>query len=411
MKKNLPISILFSSLLMAGLVHGQADRFAYAITDVNKDGANWSFLRKMDLQTGNFSEVLLSGNNVEQVSFDAATKKQLATPLKDVRLGNYANAAFGTGVAAIAYDKKNDRLYYTPMFLDQLRYIDLKTMKVYFVTTTGLMGNAEKATDQSNIITRMAIASDGNGYALTNDGAHLVRFSLGKKTVITDLGTVVDDLAVNKNVSVHNSCSSFGGDMIADDDGNLYVFSARNHVFKINIETKVATHLGAITDLPANFTVNGAAVTDNNQILVTSAMNSATSYVLDLNSWKATPAIASAWRTSDLANGNLLITRKYIEPAKLMKTPGDLADGRVQLFPNPVTNKQFSLQLTLPEGNYTLQVTDVVGRQALQSTIYLKSKGQVESVQLPAGAQNGLYLVKLVNADNHVVHTQKIMVQ
>ena len=42
--------------------------------------------------------------------------------------------------------------------------------------------------------------------------------------------------------------------MIADNDGNLYVFSARNYVFKVNIETRVATYLGTIKGLPANFT-------------------------------------------------------------------------------------------------------------------------------------------------------------
>ena len=89
----------------------------------------------------------------------------------------------------------------------------------------------------------MTIADDGNGYALTNDGAHLIRFTTGKKLVITDLGMLAD-APESKGVSIHSSCSSFGGDMIADNEGNLYVFSARNSVFKINIETKVATHLG-----------------------------------------------------------------------------------------------------------------------------------------------------------------------
>ncbi len=55
--------------------------------------------------------------------------------------------------------------------------------------------------------------------------------------------------------------------MIADDEGNLFLFSNRTNVFKINIETKVATHLGAVSGLPATYTINGAAVDHNNQIL------------------------------------------------------------------------------------------------------------------------------------------------
>ena len=126
----------------------------------------------------------------------------------------------------------------------------------------------------------MAIGSDGNGYSLSNDGAHLIQFTTDKNLSINDLGGVVDDQS-NKTISVHNSCTSYGGDMIADDDGNLYVFSARNHVFKINIETKVATHLGTITGLPAKFTVNGAAVTANNQIIVASAVEESAYYLVD----------------------------------------------------------------------------------------------------------------------------------
>ena len=99
---------------------------------MNKEGANWSFLRKVDLQTGAYSEILLSGNDVARLSYDAATKKQMTAPLTDARYGNLANAAFGTGVAAAAYDKRHERLYYTPMFFDQLRYIDLEDNECIF---------------------------------------------------------------------------------------------------------------------------------------------------------------------------------------------------------------------------------------------------------------------------------------
>lgn len=409
MKKFLPITLLLSSFLLTGLIYGQVDRFAYAVTDVVKEGANWSFLRVMDLKDGSFSEVLLKGNDASQLSYDAATKQQIATPLKDERLGNWANAAFGTGVAAIAYDKRNNRLYYTPMFLDQLRYIDLKTMKVYFVTSSGLTGTATKATDQSNIITRMSFASDGNGYALTNDGTHLVRFTTGKKVTVTDLGGLVDD-PNNKQVSVHNSCTSFGGDMIADDEGHLYVFSARNHIFKIDLETKVATHLGAITDLPNNFTVNGAVVNDNNQILVTSAVNGSNSYLVDFKTLKAVPATVTAWKTADLANSNLLVTRKAVAPMALLTAPENLADGKVSVFPNPAPNRQFSIQFTLPEGNYSVEVTDALGRQVHQATIYIKAKGQIETVQMQESTKSGIYLVKVIDKSK-TVFTQKLLVQ
>ncbi len=53
MKKNLPYLACFVCFHLL-LANTQTDRFAYAITDVNKEGANWSFLRKIDLNTGSF---------------------------------------------------------------------------------------------------------------------------------------------------------------------------------------------------------------------------------------------------------------------------------------------------------------------------------------------------------------------
>src|SRR5690606_40297062 len=134
------------------------------------------------------------------------------------------------------------------MFIDQLRYIDLRTMNVYYVTASDFTGMTVKSADQSNIITRMTIGDDGYGYALTNDGTNLIRFSTGKDFTVTNLGRLLD-APENNAVSVHNSCTSYGGDMIADNDGNLYILSARNHVFKVDIETRVATHLGSVKNL------------------------------------------------------------------------------------------------------------------------------------------------------------------
>ena len=387
------------------------DRFAYAITDFTKDGANWASLRKVDLQTGAFSDALLNGTDASPLAFDAISKKQLSEPLKDPQFGNLANAAFGTGVAAIAYDKRNERLYYTPMLLDQLRYIDLKTMKVYFVTNAGLTGTTVKASDQSNIVTRMTLASDGNGYALTNDANTLIRFTTGKKINVENLGTITDDPA-NKNVSIHNSCTSYGGDMIADDDGNLYVFSARNHVFKINIDTKIATHLGAISGLPVNFTANGVAVDADNKIWVSSAIDNSALYSVDIKSLAATPVSTGPWKSSDLANSNLLAMRPKAALPSLLSSAEEIPNNKVQLYPNPVVARQFAVRFNVPEGNYTLRMTDILGRQTLSQTILnVKGTQQIENMQLPSTVQKGMYLVKLIDQSNKAIYSKKILVQ
>ncbi len=410
MKKNLPHLLLTTCIFSVLLASAQTDRFAYAITDVTKEGANWSFLRKIDLKTGNFGDVLLNGTDAEQLAYDDATKKQLVEPLHDARFGKTANAAFATGVAAIAYDRKNQRIYYTPMFINQLRYIDLKTMKVYFVSTPEIESLKIKAADQSNIITRMAIAGDGNVYALTNDANHLLRINTGKKISITDMGALTDN-PENNGVSVHNSCTSFGGDMIADDDGNLFLFSNRTNVFKVNIENKIATHLGVVSGLPPTFTINGAAVDQNNQILVTSAVDNTNLFAVDSKTWIASPAKSSGgWRTADLANSNLLETRKASPFVRLLKNTDETDDGRIQLFPNPVTNNQFTVQFNLPDGNYTVEVKDVLGRRVSQVTTNVKGKGQTKTLNLPPASTKGFYLVKIIDQNNKTVYSKKLLV-
>lgn len=411
MKKTLRSPGILSCLLLFSIVaSSQTDRFAYAITDVTKDGANWSFLRKIDLNNGSFSEVILNGADAAALAYDEATKKPMTEPLNDARFGKLANAPFATGVAAIAYDKKNQRIFYTPMFINQLRYIDLRTMKVYFVATPEMEGLAVKASDQSNIITRMTIGPDGNGYALTNDGNHLLRFTTGKKIAITDLGAVTDHPS-NSQISIRNSCTSFGGDMIADDDGNLYLFSNRTHVFKINIDSKVATHLGAVSDLPANYTINGAAVDANNHILVTSAADHNTMYTVDSKTWAATPANSvGGWRTADLANSNLLQVRKVLPFVRLLQSNDEVDDGRVQVYPNPVTNDQFTVQFNLDGGKYRVEVKDALGRQITQTQAAISGKGQTRTLNLPAASTKGFYLVKIVDEHNRTVYSKKILV-
>ncbi|HTM91547.1 MAG TPA: hypothetical protein VL095_03955 [Flavisolibacter sp.] len=365
MRRALPFAVLSASLFIAATLQAQNDRFAYAITDLSKDGAAWNALRKIDLQTGQYSDVLLNGTNDKAIVFDAASKKPLALK-PDVKFGTMLQSPFATGVAAAAYDKKHNRLYFTPMFVDQLRFIDLRTMKVYYVgqsfTKLGSMHN-----DEGKIITRMVIAPDGYGYAISNDGNTFIRFSTGKKTTtIEHLGTLVDD-ASNNGISIHNRCSSFGGDMISDDRGNLFILTARNNVFMVNTENKVAKYLGNITGLEQNFTVNGAVVDSDGNLLVSSAVDGNTYYVVNPVNWKATPykAVNGIYRSSDLANSNFLSSNRTIKPNQDIQRlirPEEKYAKEISIYPNPVTASVIKLQFNkVPAGNYTVELRDVLG--------------------------------------------------
>jgi hypothetical protein len=412
MRRVLPAFISSALLFCSSMnLSAQGDRFAYAITDLTKDGIGWNALRRLDLQTGQYSDVLINGTDVTRVAYDAVSKKELKQQA-DAKWGNLFQAPFSTGVAAAAYDRKHNRLYYTPMFVDQLRYIDLKTMQVYFVTGQDFSGAGNMHNDEAKIITRMVIAPDGYGYAINNDGTTFVRFSTGKKPTIEKLGSLVDDPA-NGGISIHNRCSSFGGDMIADDQGNFYILTARNHVFKVNVDNKVATHLGAIQDLPANFTVNGAVVDGDGNLLVSSAVDASSYYVINPKDWKAAAftGVSSIFRSSDLANSNFLTGAKP-KDFTTITAPMDKFSNLIRIYPNPVTSSRVSVQFNkVPAGDYRLELTDITGRSISQRKLTINNLNDVQEIQLNQSNAKGLYMVRVYDVNNQSVFRQKVMVQ
>lgn len=421
MRRVLPLTLLSATLAVSNL-YAQNDRFAYAITDATKETAGgWNTLRRIDLQTGQYSDVLLNGLDDKTAVYSASTKKQLSLQ-PDARYGTIMQSPFATGVAAAAYDKKHNRLYFTPMFVDQLRYIDLKTMKVYYVDDQAFTKLGNMHNDEAKIISRMVITPDGNGYAISNDGNTFVRFSTGKKsTTIEQLGSLVDD-ASNNGISIHNRCSSFGGDVISDDKGNLFIISARNHVFQLNTETRIVKHLGTISGLDANFTTNGAVVDGDGNLLVSSAVDGNSYYVVDAHNWSASPykAVNGIYRSSDLANSNFLSEKKHtVTPSDWRPVRPSVGNGDedkflklISIYPNPVTNNNITVQFAkVPNGSYTVELRDALGRSVQQKKITINSEMQTQEFKLNPSSARGMYLVKVFDVNSRTVFTQKLVVQ
>ena len=416
MRKNL----LFSALLLGSfsfslITYSQNDRFAFAITDLQSTGSGWNALRKLDLKSGEFTTVLLNGSDAAIPAYDVTTRKAYKS-MPDIKFGDYMAAPFNTGVAAMAYDKKNNRLYFTPMFIDQLRYVDLKTMKVFYVTDQAFTKLGSMHNDEGKVISRMVINPDGTGYAVSNDANTFIRFTTGKKLEITQLGSLVDDPS-NGGVSIHNRCSSWGGDMIADDEGKLYILSSRNSVYKIDVETKAAKLLGYIKGLPQDFTTNGAVVTTEGKVLVSSAVNGNAYFLVDPKDWSATQyeSKAGIFKSSDLANSNFLQTKpKNATQSEIVtrKTPLNIiAASKIQIYPNPA-NDQFTLQFgKIPTGNYNIEMTNAIGQIVTQRAVNVQSEDQVETFSIKSSMARGVYLIKVSSSNKESVHTQKLVVQ
>ena len=198
------LSTTFIATTMVSL--SQDAHKTFAITGDGQQDFMWMNIRQVDIASGKIVQDVYQRDKTSFVLMDADSKKQsLAgqTPMQGL-------------VAAAAYDKNQHKLFYTPMRIGELRWLDLNTngnTQKYYTVTATLLNNNEALNDEANHFTRMVIAADGNGYALTNDASRLVKFTTGKKVTITDLGSVIDDEA-NKNISIRNKCTSWGGDML-----------------------------------------------------------------------------------------------------------------------------------------------------------------------------------------------------
>lgn len=472
MKTKLLPSLALAALLFSTNTNAQSNH-AFAVTSETKGTFNWNVVREIDLSTGevvktyydqslhkNFQIVnsgqdkilpaspgaassisisagapltLINGvqgnldkinpNDIESISIlkgasasaiygaGGASGVMLVTT-KKIKSGNsYDLMPMGQGVAAAAYDAKHNRLYYTTMRGTDLRYFDLNssTGKIVYNQNQPLFdGNRY---DEANVITRMSFASDGNGYAITNDGKNLIRFTTDQKPVITNLGELIDGKK-NGSIGVHNQCSSWGGDMVGDAYGNLYMITMRNHIFKINPQTRIADYIGQVKGLPAEFTSNGMVVDADGEVVLSSAAVSDGYYRVNISTLQAVAVQKTSdkvYNSSDLANSNLLYQSTRTDNKFMSEV---LGNKFVSIYPNPVVNKIFNVQFDrVAAGRYNLVLTDASGRDVLAKTLQINSKGQMERVSLPKAAAGGMYFIKLTGADGKLVYSDKIIVE
>ena len=442
--------LTFAMLLLCPVCFVQAQKpagktTAYAITSQEKGSSKWTEVKFVDLVTGKEIRSVYESKSISE-PLNARTKQPIekkdeaaAKPVKrfitlpadpktntpERKVMVYAtsmlrrDAPFASSSAACAYDSRHERLYYTPMWINELRYIDLKTNKIYYFENEDF-GVVSGGSDVQNQVTRMVIAADGNGYALTNDAKHLVQFTTNKKATITDLGAV-EDASSNGENSIHSK-KGYGGDMIADDEGNLYVISANRNVFMINLATKQATFKGSIKGLPAGFTTNGAAVEKGSSIIVASSTATGAYYRFDLNNLQAEKVTGaeSVFNASDLANANLASFKKtksdpVVEDSKLIVADEERVEAgspKMAIYPNPVTNSVVKLALTnQAAGNYEVRLFDLNGKAISSKTINISGKQQTVSFNLPSQLAKGTYILKMLAENGNVVNTEKLIVE
>ncbi|OQP56755.1 hypothetical protein A4R26_25220 [Niastella populi] len=397
-------------------VIGQSDKITYAITSASKGSNDWVALRSLNMRTGKLSQMLLNMNDRGLLHYDVAAKRfsdKTASPVLPIAfvVNNPAAPRGNSGIAAMAFDQRTNRLFYVSMSDDMLRYIDLSTMKVFAGPDLSFSKAGNYTFKINDPVNRLVITPDGYGYTITSEN-RLIRFTTNNNPSLTDMGGLKDDPG-NKENSVYNTCSNLGGDMVADDAGNLYLITASNRVYKIEIETRLATYLATITGLPAAFTTNGAAINENGKLLVSSSIYTAASFIVDHTTWKASPspAIQDLYGIADLASSNVLATKKLI-PSVMLFGKSLLKTGNIRVYPNPVLFDEVNIQFNdLPTGKYTIELADPLGRKVVKQKVLLTTQRQTVLLQIPTITAQAFYYIRILNEKNALVSTHKLAVE
>lgn len=402
--------LLTASLVSLSLVSVAQNATTYAITGKSNNNFLWADIKQIDMATGKVVKTLFESDKTtfKMQSLDnSADKMQAQNPT-------------GYGVAACALDERHGRLYFAPMHFSDIRYLDLSKNEASFTVVKKNIIPAKAVNGfqpEESQITRMVIAADGYGYALTNDANHLIRFTTGKKPVVEDLGALID-AEENKGFSVHNKCTSWGGDMLADAFGKLVVISANHNVYTVDTKTKVSTFTGTITGLPANYTTNGAVVDNEGNIIVSSANVFEGLFSFNMKDLKAVKIESNekAFNASDMANSNMLNQKEKDAASKFDVSKSVLPDlaaaSDAQVFPNPATGGQFNVRFNGQKaGKYTIIFTDLAGRALLSKTVTIAGGRQIENVRLANKTASGTYLVKVVDENKQIAFSERVVLQ
>lgn len=386
MKKYLFPVIL---LLLGVKASGQQDFFA--LTGKDTPSIIFNDFRALDVINGTSGETMLTADSMAKVF----SQSRNGSVIEDKNSYNHAQSAT---MAALAYDPSGNNLIYMPMFSSNVYVLNNKTKEITLVEN-----NVTRVTacDINSHITRMATGYDGNVYAINNAGTQFLQITrTGNQYSVHDLGIIKDDISNGKN-SFTTIETGFGGDMIADADGNFYVFSTSGNIFKILKKELKARFVGKITGLPENYSVNGSAVNSKGKVVIASAKG-APLYEVDMQTLTADKIpgdlnlhiydLASKYFVNDKSVSSNILTHVDIYPTKVNEhfITIDMNDQKIK-------------------ENIILNVFDMSGKNVMKQNISAKG-GTLNQKVFLNNLVDGAYIVNLTEDSGKILLNKKIIV-
>ncbi|UOE40615.1 T9SS type A sorting domain-containing protein [Chryseobacterium suipulveris] len=381
---------LFSLALVSAASVAFAQQDVFALTGKTSTNIVFSDFRTIDVNHGVSGAAIFSAESSPNVF--SQQQNRMITEVKQS-----FNNSQAVSMASLAYDGLNGKLVYIPMFSSNVYLLDQKSKDITLIES-----NVVKTTscDLASHITRMTTGYDRNIYAMSNSGSQLIQISRkdGKYT-LTDLGAVKDDSANGEN-SIKMMTKGFGGDMVADADNNLMVFSASGNVFKVSPKLMTTKFLGKVSGLPANYSLNGAAVNSKGNVVIGSARGESM-YEIAMDNLQAKPIAGNLKPVIyDLASSYFLG-----EKLNLITASG------VDIYPTKVEEDFINIRLDDPKitGNVSVEIYDFAGIKVMQKNLPSIEKNRTQRIELN-NLKSGVYVVSVVGSNKKVILNKKISV-
>jgi len=312
------------------------------------------------------------------------------------------NGSLLKNTSAIAFDGHTMRLYFvnnSTTTAEDLCYIDLSntsSVAAYKFDSSPL----ETTIGTGYNITRMAFASDGYGYALTENGNDLIQFSADSANMphINRLGALVND----SSNGTHDVLAETDGDICSDGSAGLYFIPNSCNVYRINPATKVATWLGTISGTPAKL-VSSVAMDAGGNLYIGGAYQ--TVYMASIATMTATPissGTTNVWRSGDYASCALPASAARLSTV-VKSNNNAAADIKIAVQPNPFV-KELNVQVQLNTGGpVRVRLIDFYGRTVFTTSQTLGAGSNSLHLDVPAGLSSGIYVLELWSGNNRLL--------
>ena len=372
-------ALLLCAVFMTGYFTNAQD--IVAATGLTKGKIEFNDFRTIDVNNLSTTSVLLT--KADKINFESSTTESTKT------------CSCGKYIAAMTM-AQNGNLFYLPMNGSKVSMVDTSSKTGSLIDVPNSLIDNKK---QSTYFARMTTGSDGFIYTLNNDGSELLKISANGS--VQNLGMVNGIAQYAK--ALGNDTAVYGGDMIADAFGNLYVISAAAHVFKFNPNKLNAEYIGKISGLADGYTVNGVAVMkDGNVLLATTSAHGL--YTMDMNTLEATFKADYSVPVYDLSSPYFLRQNMMDEIAG--------TQSKYSLYPTIVKDSELNIVSKSNENsNLQVSVWNLNNKQIYSKSLTVNAVGDYK-VSLNGSLQPGIYVLKAVNQEGiEVINTKFTLVR